>query len=48
MNFNVLKFRHFFRYRQFNVQQLCVLPSQCVDLRTNSDYFPMQQKLIGF
>ena len=36
-----------FIYRQFNIQQLYVLPTQyiyvfCVDLRTNSDYFPMQ------
>ena len=34
-------------YRQFNIQQLYVLPTQCiyvfcVDLRTNSDYFPIQ------
>ena len=33
-------------YRQFNVQQFYVLPTQCicvfcVDLRTNSDYFPI-------
>jgi hypothetical protein len=32
-------------YRQFNIQQFYVLPTQCiyvfcVDLRTNSDYFP--------
>ena len=31
-------------YRQFNIQQFYVLPTQCiyvfcVDLRTNSDYF---------
>jgi len=31
-------------YHQFNIQQLYVLPTQCifvfcVDLRTNSDYF---------
>ena len=37
---------HYF-YRQFNIQQLFVLPTQCiyvfcVDLRTNSDYFPIQ------
>ena len=36
-----------FMYRQFNIQKFCVLPTQCicvfcVDLRTNSDYFPMQ------
>ena len=33
--------------RQFNIQQYYVLPTQCiyvfcVDLRTNSDYFPIQ------
>jgi hypothetical protein len=37
---------------RFNTQQFYVLPSQCtsvlcVDLRTNSDYFPIQPKLIG-
>ena len=36
-----------YMYRQFNIQQFCVLPTQCiyvfcVDLRTNSDYFPLQ------
>jgi len=36
-----------YTYRQFNVQQLYILPTQCiyvfcVDLRTNSDYFPVQ------
>ena len=34
-------------YRQFNTKNLYVLPKQCVyvfcvDLRTNSDYFPIQ------
>jgi len=34
-------------YRQFNIRQFYVLPTQCVyafcvDLRTNSDYFPIQ------
>jgi len=34
-------------YHQFNIQQYYVLPSQCiyvfcVDLRTNSHYFPIQ------
>jgi len=34
-------------YHQFNNQQFYVLPTQCiyvfyVDLRTNSDYFPIQ------
>ena len=40
-------------YRQFNIQQLYVLPTQCVygfcvDLRTNSDLCHLQHKLIGF
>jgi hypothetical protein len=39
-------------YRQYNVHQFYVLPTQCiyvfyVDLRTNSDYFPIHQ-LTGF
>jgi len=39
-------------YHQFNVQQFYVLPTQCiyvfcVDLRTNSDYFPIQHLLTG-
>jgi len=34
-------------YRQFNIQQIYVLPTQCiyvfcVDLESNSDYFPTQ------
>ena len=34
-------------HHQFNIQQFYVLPTQCiyvfcVDLRTNSDYFPIQ------
>ena len=36
-----------YMYRQFNIQQFYVLSTQCVyvfcvDLRTNSDYFPIQ------
>ena len=36
-----------YMYRQFNITQYYVLPTQfiyvfCVDLRTNSDYFPTQ------
>ena len=36
-----------YMYRQFNIQQFDVLPTQCiyvfcVDLRTYSDYFPIQ------
>jgi hypothetical protein len=39
-------------YHQFNNQPFYVLPTQgfhvfCVDLRTNSDYFLIQLKLIG-
>ena len=37
----------YYMYSQFNIQQFYVLPTQCiyvfcVDLRTNSDYFPIQ------
>jgi len=37
-------------YRQFNIQQFYVLPTQCIyvfcmDFRTNSDYFP--QMMVG-
>ena len=44
---DVLKSKTYIMYRQFNIQQLYVLPTQCiyvfcVDLRTNSDYFPIQ------
>jgi len=40
-------------YRQFNIQQFYVQPTQCicvlcVDLRTNSHYFPIQYYLTGF
>jgi len=40
-------------YHQFNIQQFYVLPTQCiyvvcVGLRTNSDYFPIQNYLTGF
>jgi len=36
-----------YMYGQFNIQQFYVLPTHCiyafcVDLRTNSDYFPIQ------
>ena len=35
-------------YRQFNIQQFYVLPTQyiyvfCVDLKTNIHYFPIQR-----
>jgi len=40
-------------YHQFNIQQFYVLPTEyiyvfCVDLRTNSDYFPIQHELTEF
>jgi hypothetical protein len=40
-------------YHQFNIQQFYVQPTHCiyvssVDLRTNSDYFPIQHYLVGF
>ena len=40
-------------YHQFNIQQFYVLPTHCiyvfcVDLRTNSDYVPIQHQLSGF
>jgi hypothetical protein len=36
-----------YMYHQFNIQQIYILPTQCIyvfcmDLRTNSDYFPIQ------
>jgi hypothetical protein len=42
-----------YMYHQFNIKQFYVLPTQyiyvfCVDLRTNSDYFPIQHKVTGF
>jgi hypothetical protein len=48
----VLKPGGHYMYRQVNIQQLSVLPTQCtyvfcVDLRTNSDYFPIQHSLTG-
>ena len=43
----LLKPKTYFMYRQFNIQKFYVMPTQCiyvfcVDLRTNSDYFPIQ------
>jgi len=45
--FNHLQPSGHYIYRQFNIQQFYVLPTQCIyvfcaDLRTNSDYFPIQ------
>jgi len=44
--FNPLKPSGHYMYRQFSIQQFYVLPTQCiyvfcVDLRTNSHYFPI-------
>ena len=41
------------RSTRFNIQLFYVLPTECmyvfcVDLRTNSDYFPIQHELFGF
>ena len=46
-NINPSKPSGHYMYRQFNIQQFHILPTQCiyvfcVDLRTNSDYFPIQ------
>jgi len=45
--FNLLMPSGHYMYHQFNIQQFYVLSTQCiyvfyVDLRTNSDYFPIQ------
>jgi len=44
---NHLKPSGHYMYHQYNIQQSYVLPAQCIyvfclDLRTNSDYFPIQ------
>ena len=46
-DFNTLQPSGHYMYRQFTIQHFYVLPTQCiyvfcVDLRTNSDYFPIQ------
>ena len=40
-------------HQQFNIQQLYALPTNCIyvfcmDLKTNSDLYHLQHKLIGF
>ena len=47
ININLLKTTGHVMHLQFNIQNLYVLPTHCiyvfcVDLRTNSDYFPIQ------
>jgi len=49
---NTLQSSGHYTHRQFNIQQFYVLPTQCiyvfcVDLRINSDYFPIQHSLTG-
>jgi len=43
----------YYIYRQFNIHQFYVLPTQCiyvlcVDLRTNSHYFPITYNINWF
>jgi len=50
--FNLLKPETYFMFPQL-LQKFFILPTHCiyvfcVDLRTNSDYFPIQHKLTGF
>jgi hypothetical protein len=42
-----------YMYHQFNIQQFYLLPTHCIyayclNLRTNIDYFPIQDELTGF
>jgi hypothetical protein len=44
---NPTKLSGYYMYRQFNIHQFYVLPTQCicmfcVDMKINSDYFPIQ------
>jgi hypothetical protein len=46
MCINLSKSSGYYMYHQFNIQQSCILPTQCiyvfcVELRTNGDYFPI-------
>jgi len=50
---NHLKPSGYYVYHLFNIHQYYVLPTQCiyvfcVDLITNSDYFTVQHRLVGF
>ena len=50
---NILKPTGYVMHQQFNIQQLYVLPTQCIYgfciyLRTNSDLCHLQHKLIRF
>jgi hypothetical protein len=47
---NLLKPIGYVMHQRFNIQQLYSLPTLyvfCIYLRTNSDFFPIQHKLIG-
>ena len=51
--FNLLKPTGYLMHQQFNIQQLYALPTHriyvfCIYLRTNSDLYHLQHKLIGF
>jgi len=51
--FNHLKPSGHYMYHQYNIHKFYVLPTQCiyvfcVDLRINSDYFPIQHYLTSF
>ena len=51
--FNLLNPTGYVMHQQFNIQQLYVLPTHCIYvfciyLRTNSDLYNLQRKLIGF
>ena len=47
---NLLKLTGYVMHQQFNIQQLYALPTLylCFYLRTNSDLWHLQHKLIGF
>ena len=49
---NPLQPSGYYMYRQFNIQQFYVPPTQCIyvfciDLRKNRDYFPIQHSFTG-
>ena len=50
--FNLLKSTGYLMHQQFNIQQLYALPTLylvfCIYLRTNSDLYHLQHKLIDF
>jgi len=53
LSLNPSKASGHYMYHKFNIHKFYILPTQCifvfcVDLRTNSDYFPIQHQLTGF